>query len=170
MVYWLIYVLWSSAISNVKVHEPEFGTQIDSMTIAVMNYDSLRPLLHMDNDTTYVINFWATWCTPCVQELPYFISLDSLQADTPFRLILVSLDFKKDYIRKLVPFVQQRELEDYVVVLEDNRANFWIEDIDPSWSGSIPATLVYRGEQRVFYERTFHHQDELNTIIEPFLE
>ncbi len=152
--------------------KPDFERFIaqDSMTVAVMDYDQLRPLLHFDNDTTYVVNFWATWCAPCVQEIPFFVQLDSMHADDPFKLVMVSLDFKKDYIRKLMPFVQERELEEYVVVLEDNRANFWIDDIDSSWSGAIPATLVYKGEQRAFFERTFHHVDELNDIIKPFLK
>jgi thiol-disulfide isomerase/thioredoxin len=141
----------------------------DSLTVRILNYDQLRPMLQMDNDTTYVVSFWATWCAPCVSEMPYFLALDSMYADQPLQLLLVSLDFKKDYIRKLQPFVEARNLEDRVVVLEDNRAAFWIDDIDPRWSGAIPATLVYKGEKREFYERTFHHVDELTDIVKPFL-
>lgn len=141
----------------------------DTLSVQVVNYDELKPLLHSKSDTTYVVNFWATWCAPCVQELPFFFELDSIYHDQPFKLILVSLDFKKDYIRKLEPFVRERKMEEHVVVLEDNRANFWIGDINTEWSGAIPATMVYRGEQRVFFERTFHHADELNDIVKPFL-
>ena len=148
--------------------ETQFGTT-DSLTIQIVNYDQLKPLLHNDNDTTYVVNFWATWCAPCVKELPYFVALDSIYGKVPFKLILVSLDFKKDYISKLQPFVAKRELEPFVLVLEDSRADFWIDDIDPSWSGAIPATMVYRGTKRTFYERTFHHVDELKDIVKPFL-
>jgi thiol-disulfide isomerase/thioredoxin len=141
----------------------------DSLTIQIVNYDQLKPLLHKANDTTYVVNFWATWCAPCVKELPYFVSLDSMYGKGPFKLLLVSLDFKKDYLSKLQPFVEKRELESFVMVLEDNRANYWIDDVDPSWSGAIPATLVYRGTQRTFFERTFSHVDELSDIVKPFL-
>ena len=148
--------------------ETQFGTT-DSLTIQIVNYDQLKPLLHNDNDTTYVVNFWATWCAPCVKELPYFVALDSIYGKGPFKLILVSLDFKKDYISKLQPFVAKRELEPFVLVLEDSRADFWIDDIDPSWSGAIPATMVYRGTKRTFYERTFNHVDELKDIVKPFL-
>lgn len=141
----------------------------DSLTIRVMNYDEFRPMLHQDNDTTYMVNFWATWCAPCVKELPYFKQVDSLHGQGPFKLILVSLDFKKDYLSRLQPFVREHQLDPYVVVLEDNRADFWINDIAPQWSGAIPATLVYKGDQRDFYERTFHHADELSAILKPFL-
>ncbi|MGB4849108.1 MAG: TlpA disulfide reductase family protein [Saprospiraceae bacterium] len=141
----------------------------DSLFIPIYNYDELKPLLSKENDTTYVVNFWATWCTPCVQELPYFVELNKTYKNQAFRLILVSLDFKKDYIRKLQPFVVERALEPHVVVLEDNDSNYWIDDIDKTWSGSIPATLVYKGKQRVFYERTFHSPDELKEIVKPYL-
>jgi len=141
----------------------------DSLTVPVLNYEELRPLLHLDNDTTYVVNFWATWCVPCVKELPYFIQLDSLHQKDAFKLVLVSLDFKKDYLRKLQPFVEERGLERNVLVLEDNRSNFWIDDIDKTWSGSIPATLVFKGKERAFFERTFQHVDELSDIVKPFL-
>ena len=168
MIYSLIFLLFG----NFKATKPAFNTletNADSLKISVMNYDQLKPLLNLSNDTTYVVNFWATWCAPCVKELPYFVSLDSLHKEEPFRLILVSLDFKKDYVSKLQPFVEERALSDYVVILEDNRMNYWIDDIEKSWSGAIPATLVYSGEKRKFFERTFHDLDELSDVIKPFL-
>ena len=141
----------------------------DTLSIPILDYDELKPLLEIDNDTTYLVNFWATWCLPCVNELPYFIQLDSMYQSAPFKMVLVSLDFKKDYLRKLQPFVREKGIADQVLILEDNRSNYWIEDIHKSWGGSIPATLVFRGQKREFYERTFHHVNELSDIVEPFL-
>lgn len=141
----------------------------DSLTIPVLNYDELKPLLDVENDTTYVFNFWATWCVPCVKELPYFIQLDSMYQNEAFKLVLISLDFKKDYLRKLQPFVSERGIADLVFVLEDNRSNYWISDIHESWSGSIPATLVFKGKEKAFFERTFQDVDELSIIVKPFL-
>lgn len=141
----------------------------DSLHIQVLNYDELKPLLAIENDTTYVVNFWATWCIPCVKELPYFVQLDSIHDREAFKLVLVSLDFKKDYLRKLQPFVFERGIEEHVLVLEDKRSDYWISDIDHSWDGSIPATLVFRGKQRAFFERTFHDANELTDIVKPFL-
>jgi thiol-disulfide isomerase/thioredoxin len=169
MLNWLIIISLLGSFPKADERTASHSVIADSLTIQVVNYDQLKPLLHIDNDTTYVVNFWATWCAPCVKELPYFVALDSIYGKEPFKLLLVSLDFKKDYLRRLQPFVTERDLEAYVVVLEDNRSNFWIDDIDPSWSGAIPATLVYRGQQRTFFERTFHDVNELNDIVKPFL-
>ena len=169
MLNWLLGIILFGSLPKAEgIAEKQF-TPSDSLMVRVLNYDQLKPLLHADNDTTYVVNFWATWCSPCVQELPYFVALDSMYGKEAFKLILVSLDFKKDYLSKLQPFVVKRNLEPFVLALNDNRANYWIDDIDPSWSGAIPATLVFHGKQRTFYERTFHSRDELSDIVKPFL-
>ena len=170
MIYTAILLLYSvlfSATETTQTTLPEISK--DSLSIRIVDYDELKPLLELDNDTTYVVNFWATWCLPCVKELPYFIQLDSIYDGKPFKLLLVSLDFKKDYLRKLQPFARERSIEEHVLILEDNRSNYWIEDIDKSWGGSIPATLVFKGQKREFYERTFHDVNELSDIVEPFL-
>lgn len=143
--------------------------QKDTLAIPIMDYDALRSMLWQQDDTTYVFNFWATWCLPCVKELPYFIQLDSMYKDQAFKLVFVSLDFKKDYLKKLQPFVKEKGIAGQVVILEDNRSDYWINDIDASWGGSIPATLVFKRDRRAFYERTFRDVNELSDIVEPFL-
>lgn len=177
MIYALILSFLWNGMSVAEVPAGQTATAVedsisiaeDSLFIRVLNYQQLKPMLHLDNDTTYVVNFWATWCSPCMAELPYFLALDSLYRNYPMKLVLVSLDFKKDYIRKLQPLVRKKKLEDNVVVLEDNNANFWINDIDPTWGGAIPATLVYKGKERTFYEQSFHELDELKEIVKPYL-
>ncbi len=169
MYWWTVLLLaWHLPQSGNSPGEPGNVMNNDSLTVRICNYDELKPLLRHNNDTIYVVNFWATWCVPCVKELPYFLQLDSVMAEAPFRLILVSLDFKKDYVRRLQPFVEEWGIGDHVVVLEDNRADYWINDVDSTWSGAIPATLVYRGTERRFFERTFHHVDELKEIVHAF--
>ncbi|MEL6356336.1 MAG: thioredoxin domain-containing protein, partial [Bacteroidota bacterium] len=58
------------------------------------NFDAIEPLFNQQNDTTYIVNFWATWCKPCVEELPHFQELNEKYAGQPLRIVLVSLDFK----------------------------------------------------------------------------
>jgi len=170
MIYALILsLLWNSPDMAGQPDVAPKAMAEDTLFIRVLSYEQLKPMLHQDNDTTYVVNFWATWCVPCMEELPYLLELDSVYRNHPMKLLLVSLDFKKDYIRKLQPLVRKKKLEDNVVVLEDNDANFWINDIDPTWGGAIPATLVYKGKERTFHERTFHELEELKTIVKPYL-
>lgn len=165
----VVFISLFSFFPKENISLPTQEVSSDTLTIPVLNYEKLKPMLEVENDTTYLVNFWATWCAPCVKELPYFLQLDSMYQGKPFRLLLVSLDFKKDYVRKLQPFARERGITDNVIVLEDNNANFWINDIESTWGGAIPATLVFRGKERVFLERTFEDVEQLSDIVEPFL-
>ncbi len=139
-----------------------------SIKIATLNYEALKPLLHKNDDKTYVINFWATWCMPCVKELPAFEKLNAAYKDKNVEVVLVSLDFPKQKESNLIPFVKKRKLESKVLHFDDPNEQFWIPDIAENWSGSIPATLIYNKEKRKFYEQSFSYeelQDELQTFL-----
>jgi thiol-disulfide isomerase/thioredoxin len=93
-------------------------------------------------DTVYVFNFWATWCGPCVGELPEFNKLYDRYAGKPVKIMLVSLDFKQDYPAKLQRFVEKKKLKPQVLWLSDTDPNVFMPKIDDTWQGSIPATLI----------------------------
>lgn len=112
-------------------------------------------------DTTYVVNYWATWCGPCVKELPYFEELHKKYNGQAFKQILVSLDSPKKVESKVVPFMNKNKIESEVVLLADGKYNNWIDLVDPSWSGAIPITLIIKGDQKLFYEQEFHSMKEL---------
>jgi thiol-disulfide isomerase/thioredoxin len=93
-------------------------------------------------DTLYIINFWATWCAPCVHELPEFNALYKRYQGKPVKVLLVSLDFKEDYPYKLPRFLERQKLLPAVAWLSDTNPNVFIPKIDNSWQGSIPATVI----------------------------
>jgi len=135
-----------------------------SAQIKVVNFKNFKPLLEKNNDTTYVINFWATWCAPCVKELPDFESINQQFKDKKFKMLLVSLDFRKSFETRLIPFVEQNKLKAEVLLLHEPDGNSWIDLVDTNWSGAIPATLIYNKDFRVFHEGGYTYQ-ELNSII-----
>ncbi len=137
-------------------------------SIPMYSFEELSPLLHKDNDTTYVVNFWATWCKPCVKELPAFEQLGEAYQDQKVKVLLVSLDFPDHLESKVVPFVRNRKIQSDVVLLDDPDANSWIPKVAEEWSGAIPATVIYQGDKRQFYERSFTYgelETELKTIL-----
>jgi thiol-disulfide isomerase/thioredoxin len=93
-------------------------------------------------DTFYVVNFWATWCGPCVKELPEFEKLERQFAGRPVKVLMVSLDFKEAYPGKIVKFINRKKLKQEVVWLNETDANVFIPKIEKMWEGSIPATLL----------------------------
>ena len=122
-------------------------------------------LTNLSADTTYVINFWATWCAPCVKELPYFEELNAQNKDKPVKVVLVSLDFKSRVETGVIPLVKKKNIQSEVVVLADGKASEWIDQVDSSWSGAIPATVIIKNNKRYFYEKSYESFEELNKEI-----
>ena len=127
----------------------------DGITVASYDFNSLEPLLNQQNDTTYVVNFWATWCQPCVAELPNFEKLNEVYKSKKVKVILVSLDMSKSVESSLIPFLKRKKIQSLVVHLNDPDANSWIDKVDPKWSGALPATVIYNKNTRQFYEQSF---------------
>jgi thiol-disulfide isomerase/thioredoxin len=121
-------------------------------------------LSNLSGDTTYVINFWATWCAPCVKELPYFEQLREGNEMKPFKMILVSLDFKSK-LEGVKSLIAKKGIQSEVVLLADGRASEWIDLVDSTWSGAIPATLVIKNNKRYFYEKSYESYKELEEDI-----
>lgn len=132
-------------------------------------YDALAPVLQQNNDTTYVINFWATWCKPCIEEMPYFEQLHQNYANKKVKVILVSLDFSRQLESKLLPFIADRKLQPEVIALTDSKYNEWIDKISPEWSGAIPITIVRKGNERRLVLEEMPDYESLESIVKHFI-
>lgn len=140
-----------------------------SIDLEVYTFDEFSKFLNKKDDRVYVINFWATWCAPCVKELPYFEKIKKEYEGENVEVLLVSLDFPHLYETKLKPFIVSKKLKSKVVALDDPDMNSWIPKVDSTWTGSIPATMIYKNNARNFFEQSFTY-DELNTELKLFLK
>lgn len=130
-----------------------------NISVPVYDFQGLKPMLEQQNDTVYIMNFWATWCKPCVKEMPYFQEADSAFAGLPVRIVLISLDFAEDVKDILIPFIVEKGIVTEVVLLDDINANSWIPQVDPHWEGDIPATLFIYGKERIFRASSFTYEE-----------
>lgn len=135
----------------------------------VYDFEGFEPLLQQTDGKTYVVNFWATWCKPCLEELPYFERLHAEQKDNNVEVILVSLDTPSMWKTRLEPFVAKKALQAKVVILNDPKQNDWIPKVAESWEGGIPATLIYNAQKRSFYEQAFTYEG-LTNAVNPFIQ
>lgn len=149
-----------------QVEKPE--AIVNDLAIEQVDFNGLKPLLEK-TDKTYVVNFWATWCAPCVKELPYFETINREYSNKNVEVILVSLDFPDLYETRLLPFVAKKELKSRVILLDDPDSNTWIPMVNDKWSGAIPATLIYNKDKKLFYEKSFT-LEELKTEVNKFLK
>jgi len=136
--------------------------------VKVMRFNQFESYLNKDNDTLYIVNFWATWCKPCVAELPYFEKINSEYANNKVKVILVSVDFKDDLESRLIPFLKNKNIKSEVILLDETDPNMYIDKVSKKWSGAIPVTYIYRGDNVNFYEKNFTYKD-LNLLVMQFL-
>lgn len=139
------------------------NTIVAQKVVAFDNYTTLKKEILSDKNTIYVVNFWATWCAPCVKELPHFEQLNSEKKN--IKVVLVSLDFKNQFESKLLPFLKKKNIKSEVVLLTDIDYNSWLPLVDKNWSGSIPATLIIKNGQQFFVEKIFSSYQELNEYV-----
>lgn len=131
-----------------------FAGDAQAQSIPPYNADKLMARA-ANRDTIYIINFWATWCAPCVAELPQFGELERRYAGQKVKVLLVSFDFPESYPQKLTAYVAKKKLAPEVVWFSESNANEFIPKIEKSWSGALPGTMIIsaRNKYKLFLER-----------------
>lgn len=119
-----------------------------------------------NTDTVYVVNFWATWCAPCVAELPYFERLQATYKSKQLKVLLVSMDFESKYAA-VKAFAAKHQLKCEVLMATRKSDQELIDGIDKDWSGALPGTLIVNAKKGIhkFQEREFTY-DELNNFYQ----
>lgn len=159
----LVLILCITALAGCEAQPvgkpvPSEVIKTGSAELEIYTFDEFKRWMMQEDDTLYIINFWATWCRPCVEELPFFERLNDSLAHKPAKLILVSLDSRKKAESDLIPFIQRKELKSKVVHLNAPDFNNWLDKVSPDWSGSIPATLMVRNGHKTFFEQSFEFE------------
>ena len=141
-----------------------FISPLQGQSVREIDRHELEALCYHKNDSTYVVNFWATWCSPCVKEIVYFEDLHRQAPGSDMKVILVSLDFPNSIERRVIPFLKEKDITAEVLLINDLDYNAWIDRIDPDWSGAIPATLIYNKEKRLFLEKEVTREELLTHV------
>ena len=133
----------------------------------IIKFDDFEQLIDKRDDVLYVVNFWATWCGPCVKELPDFMAVNEAMKDRKdFKMILISLDEKENWQSEVLPFAEKNKLNVDLYLLDElRRMNYWIPRVDKKWMGSIPATVFYKNGRKLSFVEKQLHREELETII-----
>lgn len=169
MKYFIIFISILFALSCENKPKEKPGSEVlENAEIEIYDFDQLESVLASFPDKTLVVNFWATWCKPCIAELPYF---ERIQEDykESVKVLLISLDFPNKLESQLIPFVKKKQIESQVILLDDPYENEWIPKVDSTWTGAIPATLIIHKSKRAFYERAFS-KDELAQEVLKFIK
>ncbi len=136
------------------------GLNSYSQKVPIIKITDLDKRIKNDSDTTYIVNFWATWCAPCVKELPDFDSISKEFSTKKVKVLLVTMDFKEDLETKVLPFITKKKLYSEVLLLDEINGNYFIPKVSDAWSGAIPATLIINQKKKFnhFFEKKLTYE------------
>ena len=146
------------------------GAQTRAQQVEVIKFDELNRLITERDEEIRIFNFWATWCKPCVVELPYFEKLAATHPE-PLTVYLISLDFVEELDSKVKPFILKKNLQSEIKLLDETDYNAFIDRVSEDWSGAIPATLFVdaRNGRKAFYEGEIEER-ELREKFQAFID
>ena len=115
----------------------------------VIKLPELESIMARNEDTTYIINFMATWCKPCMEELPGFEKFSKENATSNIKVIYISLDAVEDLDKKLNKMIERKRIKNSVYLLDETDYDSWIRKIEKSWQGSIPVTFIINHSRKI---------------------
>jgi thiol-disulfide isomerase/thioredoxin len=136
-----------------------------SAKVEVIGLEQFKAMtIDKSSDTLCVVNFWATWCKPCVAEMPFFEEAAKKFAGQKVKVVFVSLNYPRE-ANAVSKFMSQKNIQSAAYLLDAGNPNEWIDKIETKWGGSIPATIMYKGGQKVFFHEGELTQNQLDSII-----
>ena len=145
---------------------PQLGTAARPVTYE--KFDDVASLFQQQSDTTYVINFWATWCKPCREELPLLNQLAQEEKDKKLKVILISLDTEPSAINRIPAFLAGAAPDLSSIILTDEDPA-WGKTVDRVWTGSLPTTIIYQRDRKYVYRRGFNTYPDVRAALDPLL-
>ena len=145
-----------------------FASPSKAQEVKVVKFDQMDEVMKKENEKLKVYNFWATWCKPCIIEMPYFEEMANENKET-VQMNFISLDYADQVDSKVKPFLEKKEIKSLVYLIDDLDYNSWIDRVDPRWTGAIPATIFVKPDgEKIFYEKEFK-KEELKEIVKNLL-
>lgn len=140
--------------------------QISAQEVEVIRFADLQKKMLNADATLTVFNFWATWCGPCIKELPHFDALESEYSG--IKVYLVSIDFQSE-LEKVRKFVSKKSLKSDVLFLDEKDPDSYMGKVSQEWSGAIPATLFVTDLGKTYFHEKAFTKEELEKTIKKYL-
>ncbi len=143
---------------------------VQAQSIEVIDFPQFEERVNRSHDTLYIYNFWATWCGPCIKELPYFTQLEANYSGQNVKVEYISLDLIEQLDNAVKLMVSKKLPNSRVLLLNAPKYHEWIDQVHPDWSGAIPATLFSYNNREIykFQQKSFTYE-ELSSQVDTFL-
>lgn len=141
------------------------GTSL-AQEVQVIKFSELQSKMLYTEAPLTVFNFWATWCAPCIKELPYFDELSA--SNKKVKVYLVSLDFSNQ-LERVKGFVTKKSIQSEVLFLDEKDPDTYMPKVSEKWSGAIPATLFVTDLGKTYFHEKAFTKEELEKTVNNYL-
>lgn len=134
--------------------------------VQLIKADEINPLvLAYAGHKAVLMNIWATWCVPCVEEFPYLVQLQKEYPDD-LQVVFISADFPEE-LERIKSFLTTNKV-DWQTYLKDDRDEPFIDAVWTEWSGALPATVVYNkdGTRLTAFERPATYEEFKELVLQ----
>ncbi|HTY36672.1 MAG TPA: TlpA disulfide reductase family protein [Bacteroidota bacterium] len=122
-------------------------------SVVAIDQAGLKQLLQQRNGKILFLNIWATWCAPCVEEFPDLVRLAGSYKSDEVEFVGISADYPDEVDSKILPFVRKQRVPFRIYVASFNHQEDFINAVNPSWSGALPATMIVDPSGRQMFFR-----------------
>jgi thiol-disulfide isomerase/thioredoxin len=146
---------------------PQHGTA----SVKLLNASGLQTIIHRRNGKILILNIWATWCLPCMEEFPDLIKAVSAYDTNKVEVVGISLDYADEIQTKVLPFIRKNNIPFRMYLAQFHSQEQFINSVQKTWNGAIPATFIYdrngRQKRSLIGEQTF---DQFKATIDTVLQ
>lgn len=139
---------WAGKSDSVKAYMDKLAAE--PVTVSAADADALTDLRKNTSGKFRLVNFWATWCAPCIAEFHEFVTINRMYRHREFELVTVSLN-RPDEQRQVLDFLKKQQASNRNVVFASADREKLINAFNPDWQGEVPYTVLINPEGKIVY-------------------
>jgi len=144
-------VKWAGKADAVKAYMEKLAAE--PVSLAPADAQTLKDLRKNESGKLRLVNFWATWCAPCVAEFQEFVTINRMYRHRDFEVVTVSVN-RPDEEKNVLEFLKKKQASFKNLIFASTDREKLINAFDPDWQGPVPYTVLIAPDGKVVYRET----------------
>jgi peroxiredoxin len=144
-------IKWAGKEDSVKTYLEKLAAE--PVSVAPADEATLKELRANKSGKFRLVNFWATWCAPCVAEFDEFVIINRMYRHRDFELVTVSVN-SPDEQKDVLEFLKKHQASCRNLLFGSNKRDKLIDAFDPEWQGEVPLTVLIDPEGKIIYRES----------------